>query len=634
MKNFDVELPRVLNGQLQTDYYVHPLTLSLNLTMTPLSYASMSLPVGESVQPRSYVELFSPYGSAGIFRVRAPQDAYGNDFSTAELEHAIVEVGDYVITAEYNEMMPATTAMRTVFSHYRGNRWQLGDVSALGVDSVAVDFNYDRVLDAMISLLDQRPNCYLTFNFDTTPWTVSIATRDATVSAEGRLARNVNSAKVTYDDTELCTRVYYEHASTTDSLDGYPVFDANANYSSGHYLTYGGKLYRLTASHTSGTSWENTSKEAITDIPSSAWAHIDADTIDQYGIVERSVPTSSDFTEAEALKAANEYLRKHKKPRVSIEISAEELSYVTGEPFDRFTIGKLFRLALPDYNTTVENHVTGLSWADVYNMPDNLTVSLADEEDTTVTFLHDMDASGGSGGGGGGRKKQDDTWKEYRTKIDMDDKHIELWARHFDEIDRILQQAGVYIDSDGVIVYADDNERMWASHLQVQSDRISLVVEGQGDNARIKSAEIVGSINDSGSTVKISADHIDIDGILSVLITTLDTLVPQSGTISVTGDMTVGGDLGAGGLTLDDGYIMMGEATLTLAPYDAGWIDKTVVTGVNVTFPSYTMTGRHSFAVADADLNVTGRYAGNLITGSTAGSVNPSTTTIHYLGRS
>ena len=61
-----------------------------------------------------------------------------------------------------------------------------------------------------------------------------------------------------------------------------------------------------------------------------------------------------------------------------------------------------------DYNVTIERVVTGLSWDDLLDMPEDLTVALEDEEDTTITFLHDLDAKGGSGGGGGGKKKQED----------------------------------------------------------------------------------------------------------------------------------------------------------------------------------------------------------------------------------
>ena len=48
--------------------------------------------------------------------------------------------------------------------------------------------------------------------------------------------------------------------------------------------------------------------------------------------------------------------------------------------------------------------------------------------------------------------------------------------------------------------------------ITVESNRISLVVEGTGANAKIKPAEIVASINDGASNIRISANHIVLDG--------------------------------------------------------------------------------------------------------------------------
>lgn len=515
----DIPLPLVLGENRR----VHPTRVSINLAITPLSDASMSLPQGESLPARGYVELFTCMGSAGVFRVRSPQDAYGMVTTTAELEHAIVEVGDYLVKAKYDEMMAANTAMQTIFSHYGGSRWQLGSVSALGSGQIALQANYDRVLEAMLAILEQKPDCMMSFDFSTSPWTVSIVARGTTVTAEGRLARNVNSAKVIYDDTELCTRAYYEKKTTTDStsdvdLSGFPTFDATQNYSRNAYVVYQNKLYQLTAGHVKDVTWANTTKVLVDDIPTTVWQYVDADTIGTYGRIEREVRTGSSDTDAEALQTVNEYLSKHKHPRVSVDISAIELSHITGEAFDTFTIGKLFRLCLADYNNlTVEKNVINLYFDDVYERPENITVTLAEEEDTALTFIHDVDAKGGSGGGGGGGKKQDDVWKEFQTHFDMDDKHIALYAQQWKNAEEILRDAGLYIDANGVLIYAQDNEKNIGSKIQAEADRISLVVEGYGNNATIKRAAIILAITDGESSVQITADYIDIDGIVSEL---------------------------------------------------------------------------------------------------------------------
>ena len=50
------------------------------------------------------------------------------------------------------------------------------------------------------------------------------------------------------------------------------------------------------------------------------------------------------------------------------------------------------------------------------------------------------------------------------------------------------------------------------SSINVQRDRIDLVVEGTGANAKIKAAQITTAINEAGSNVLLSADHITLDG--------------------------------------------------------------------------------------------------------------------------
>lgn len=617
----EVPLPRLLNASLEVERTVRPVSMSMSLSIIPLSYASMQLPRGESLPARGYVELYNSMGFAGVFRVRSPQDAYGDDITTAELEHAIVEVGDYLVLGEYDQMMAASAAMTTVFSHYRGNKWQLGSVSALGSGQIALQVKYERVLEAMLAILDQKPNCMMSFDFSTRPWTVNIVSRGTVVAAEGRLSRNVNFAKVTYDDTELCTRCYYEYSTTGDAEGGgFPAFEESKNYSKDAVVSYDNKLYKLTNGHTKGTSWADTTKTAMEDSPTSSWSHVDASTLSTYGLVERTISTGSDYTASEALTAANAYLDKHKEPRVSVTISAEELSSITGEPFDTFTIGKLCRLALVDYGVTVERNITGLTWDNVYDAPEDVTITLEDEEDTAVTFLHDLDAKGGAGGGGGGgggaAKKQDEIWKEYRTKFEKTDYYFDLYAQRFNRNEEILQQAGLYIDANGVLVYAQDNENMWGSKLQVESNRIGMVVEGTGENAKIKPAAIVAAINGQTgqSTVTISADVIDIDGIVEKL-RAVDLYVA---TFEVGGAATVSADLDvAGSITVDMGVTADSVTTsgLTFESMSVSWQSASVVTEVG-------RTAQYTFK----DTGGTNRNIRGIGTVTKA--------TIYYLGRS
>lgn len=419
---------------------VHPASVTITQNIVPLSTASISLPRGEELPARSYLELFTPYGSAGMFRVRSPHNAYGSETSTAELEHMIAEIGDYLVKDEINEMRGASGAVETVFSHYRGNRWRLGSYSALGNGEIALEVKYESVLNVLLSILEQKPDCMMAFDFSTVPWTLNIVKRGTSVVAEGRLARNVSSATVSYDDSELTTRVWYQ-----------------------------------TFSHDNEGNINNN------------WTYRDTDTINTYGIVEGKVNTSSDMTNSEINATVNEFIRTHKHPKTSVRIQASELSHITGERIDKFLVGDLMRLTLPDYNLTVELNITSIVWGDVYNNPDSISIQLGEEEDTVVTFLHNLDSKGsGSGsstgrGGGGAAGKEAESWSVYKTLTD--------------EYGKILKEAGIYLDAHGTLIYAQDTEKNIGSRFEVQAEKINSEIEERRASDNVLSSRITQTSN-------------------------------------------------------------------------------------------------------------------------------------------
>lgn len=145
------------------------------------------------------------------------------------------------------------------------------------------------------------------------------------------------------------------------------------------------------------------------------------------------------------------------------------------------------------------------------------------------------------------------------------------------------------------------------SAINVQKDRISLVVEGTGENAKIKPASIVAAINNGSSSIKISADHITLDG--DTVASSLYGEDVQIGTLNCgdayTSDLDADGDISATG--------KLYGTTLGVGAHNASW--------KSATFPTYTLSGKHAFDYGEA----TGYVLGYIITAS-------SSTTIHYLG--
>ena len=360
-----IRLPRIIkNGTPGSSLNVYD--ASINLNITPLSTATLTMAEGTQVNSKTYVELFTENGSVGVFRTRSPRTGYGGQLTTVELDHSIAELGDYLINDSLEQDTSLSSAIKMIFGYYRGDSWKLGSI-AKGSTSVVLDADHESCLDALLAVLEQEPSVMLSFSFSSYPWTVSVTARPTTVTAEGRLSRNVKSATIVSDDTELCTRVYME------SLPG---------------------------------------------AKDDKYGYIDADTKSKYGIVEK-VLTGSNFTEAQAKRAANIYLEKHKEPSVSISINAIDLAAITGETLDTFAIGKKMRLALPDFSRTVEETITQLSWSSVYRNPSSVTVSLSDEEEKAYLTVADTakEAKSGASRAGGAVKKSNEYWETRVSKV-------------------------------------------------------------------------------------------------------------------------------------------------------------------------------------------------------------------------
>lgn len=91
----------------------------------------------------------------------------------------------------------------------------------------------------------------------------------------------------------------------------------------------------------------------------------------------------------------------------------------------------------------------------------------------------------GGGGGGRGQTKLEYELKEFETEIAWNDYQITLRAyqRDMDNVEDILTQAGMEINSQGVLIYADDNANMVGAKFNVQAGQISSIIDKTGINS-------------------------------------------------------------------------------------------------------------------------------------------------------
>lgn len=341
-----VRLPRLLDAQLREVCRLHPVTLSINERLVPPHDASMTLPPGEGAPFHAWVELYTIDGGAGFYRVSNASESYV-DTGDVDLEHSAAILGDAIIPGEgkYSgtcaEVLTAMLANQTTLINGQ-KPWVLGACAK----SASIEYAYDcnNILSAMTEVVGDEKDGYA-LEFDDThgfPWRVNVVSVETTASCEGRLSRNLESVSVSISDDEFCTRIYCKSLPEP------------------HY--------------------------------------IDGPTVGVWGIITKTI-TAGEGVTAESLQSyITRYLEDHKNPRNSIEINGVDLATATRESLDSFRIGRLFRLALPDYSVKMEERILVRSISDVYGDPRGVRLTLASNIRDTAEDLVRLDntVTGGS----------------------------------------------------------------------------------------------------------------------------------------------------------------------------------------------------------------------------------------------
>lgn len=348
IQQIDIRLPRLMGADLREITRLRPRKLGYTLNRAPLSTASLTLG-GEDARPTvgQFMELYDAQGSLGYFRVvRVSTACRGDAEITVELEHALCTLSDGVVFG-YQEFGGTGVRLKTVLEKLLAMQprrlWRLGTVD-YGTE-FQYSFENENLLTAILSLAEPLSDEYLwTFDFDTTPWTLNLITAPEGDASEMRLSRNIDSVTVETDRSELCTRIYP--------------------------LGYGEGVNQLTIAGV------NNNKK-----------YLDADTVGAWGVVS-SVYAETSVTDAGTLKAmAERELERRKNPRVTVTVSGLDLSALTGEPLDRFYVGRKCRVPLPEYGLWLDERVESIQKNDVFGDNAHAKVTLANKGADTVSEL-------------------------------------------------------------------------------------------------------------------------------------------------------------------------------------------------------------------------------------------------------
>lgn len=556
------------------------------------------------------------------FEIRKAKSYEPDHYQEITAEHIAVSelTDDHVQPKEWTNQ----TAQAALSSILTGTLWSVGNVTASGTSSGSI--SYGSAWQGVNTIISNW-NVYITPRITIGPGGITGRYLDI-APAQGNwrglrlsITSNLEQAGVTYDDTNLLTAMYGYGKNIT------PEQNISANPPTPEPqdlpatpLTFTDVSWTETVDHPAKPSGQ-----AYLENPT-AKALYGRNGRNRFGFYQNGDVTDPNVLLDLTWKA----LKKDSEPLISIEGTLHDLK----------------RLGYADQ--TIRLHDTAIvevlpAGVEVQREIIQLTVDLLNPLNTTVTigaYIPNIiyinketaeKASGGGGGGGGGGRGQTDAEKEFsefQTQISANQYQILLRAWQQNINSEILKQAGIQLDADGVLIYAEGPNQI-GGKIKVQKERIDLVVEGEGEGAEIKAASIAVAINEGGSEAAITAEQIYLNG---------TTIVKNGSDLSAAGGwfnnlysgsgsgqfVVEGTDIRAyskinaeGGIDALDGATVQATnlkgSTLEVGNSSATWQTATVVTGIS-------RTASHTFTAKNGS-----DYTGALVTGV-------STATISYLG--
>ena len=348
----NVRLPRLLDKNLREIKRLRPSSLSLSLTIDDISTASMTLVDGTWMDATQFVELYHIGGSVGIFRLRSDTQTYRN-YATQEvnLDHAISTLMDGILPEQLkigSASVDTVDVLAQLLTYQPETRWQIGTCELS--QHLTYDFDAGTNIWTAINNVKNLSTAEMMWQYDfsTYPWTLNLVNMPNTVSCEARFNGALTSATVSTNRDDLVTRMY------AYGKNGITVGTVND-----------GKDY------------------------------IDADTIDEWGIVCGKYSDNSITDKETLLENAKKELAKKKNPPISIDVSLVELSAITGLPYDHFRLGSICRVAMPKFGRCYDERILTLNADNVLLEPQKVKVTMSTEGKSVSGII---EALGGKNG--------------------------------------------------------------------------------------------------------------------------------------------------------------------------------------------------------------------------------------------
>ena len=474
----------LLNGHsLNKKNYIQPETMSLNLEERN-STATMTLgPEAPEISVGEWLQDDTEPGKGIVWRVRMIQESVETQTRTVTLEHVINTLKDRLL---FGETKPATIAgvdgatevsARAAINHAmaRQDDWRLGETAKDPVKPYS--FNGESLFSVIETVTSSMGDVQWEYDLSTHPFTLHIRNIPTGFSSEMRMSRNITTLRHQIDRSRMYTRIY-------------PIGKDNLHIS-GDFLSKN----------------------------EGAW-----------GIVCRVETDQSKETEGALREWAQERLNRHCEPTVTITISGLDLSRETGEALDKITLGRRCRVPLPAKGETITERVTKLQWADKIKEPGKFTVTLANNTEDIASIVNRIQEAVESGRGGGGRYGASRNEEDHAWFVDTDE-HVGMvaeavagpgadkdWSRVASIFvdgegihQKVTQAQGDIIEHETRIEANEEAVRIEAERriaedkslmgkLQVEADKVGMVVGTKSGENYIKAAQICVAINEDGSS--------------------------------------------------------------------------------------------------------------------------------------
>lgn len=341
----------------------------------------------------------------------------------------------------------AKQAVQFVLGKQKEKHFVLGTIEY--TDKKPYHFNGENIFDALETVTNSLKDAYWDIDFSSYPFKINIRKLSDSVDGEMRWSRNITSPiKKTMSKNGMFT-VFY------------PVGKNN--------LTLPEKCMAL-----------NTA---------------------QYGWYEKT-ETDQSLDTVDALRAwAEEKLRRHAKPLATVTMTGIDLSKKTGEALDKIRINRVCRVPIQGEETIAER-VIRLTWPDWIKEPENMSVTLCNQETDVASVIREMQKSGGRSGRTAAKNAEEDhAWFE-----DTND-HVSMVAmaiigKNPDGVDW-KRVSDLTVGPNGIAGTVDAMEgdmKRYGTKLEQNEKSIGMVVGTYPDGSNyVKAGEICMAINESGS---------------------------------------------------------------------------------------------------------------------------------------